>query len=159
MPNGDVLALVPAGAEPEDEAATRRVVEHRRRLGQHRRMTERGRQDAHGRPTARDAVGERGHRRERLEARAAAVPRMSVRWSFIQTDSNTSCSPIRAHAASSVAQSTACGEVLIPIGMRRGSSRPRASPSGWPLIRGPVVTAPSDAEPTSAAYLASTPPA
>ena len=41
---------------------------------------------------------------------------MSVRWSFIQTESNTSCSPMRAHAASSVGQSTACGEVLIPIG-------------------------------------------
>ncbi len=46
---------------------------------------------------------------------------MSVRWSFIQTDSKTSCSPMRAHVASRVAQSTACGEVLIPMERRRAS--------------------------------------
>ena len=80
---------------------------------------------------------------------------MSVRWSFIQTDSNTSCSPMRAHVASSVAQSTACGEVLIPMERR---SRLGHRPPRLAVIRGPVVTAPSDADPTSAAYFAITPP-
>ena len=82
---------------------------------------------------------------------------MSVRWSFIQTDSKTSCSPMRAQIASSVAQSTACGEVLIPIAMRR-RHRAARGPARFAVIRLPVVTAPVEAEPTSAAYLASTPP-
>ena len=45
----------------------------RRRLREHGRMAERVRQHAVAEPLAGDAVGERRHRRERLQARAAAL--------------------------------------------------------------------------------------
>ena len=101
------------------------------RLGQDGLMTECIGQHGVTDPFARDAMDQGRHHGEGLRGSARGVLEMSVRWSFIQTESNTSCSPIRAQAASSVGQSTACGEVLIPIAMRRAAVMP-ALPGEWP---------------------------
>ena len=59
---------------------------------------------------------------------------MSVRWSFIHAPSHPPSSPARRHVASSVAQSTRCGDVLNEIrsgiGSRCSSRRPGAGREG-----------------------------
>ena len=84
---------------------------------------------------------------------------MSVRWSFIQTESKTSCSPMRAQARLERRPVDRLGRGLDADGDAAWppGSASRAGPR-FAVMRGPVVTAPSDADPTSAAYLASTPP-
>ena len=114
-PERHVLTLMPARAEPEDEAAAGHVVEDRRGLGQDRRVAERVRQDAVPTTSCRAPGGRARRPRERLPARAAAIAGGSVRWSFIQPESKTASSPARAQVASRVGQSTSCGEVLKPI--------------------------------------------
>ena len=75
-PERDVLALVPAGAEAEDEPAAGHVVEDRRRLRE-RRTGWRNVFDSTAWPTGvpGHAVGERGEQRERLQAGAAVLDR------------------------------------------------------------------------------------
>ena len=108
--------------EADDEPPAGDVIEQRRLLRQHDRMAERVRQHAMAEPFAGDVMGQRGHRGERSQLRPPRSTAALVMWSFIQTDSNTSCSPIRAQAASRVGQSTSCGEVLMPIEMRPSSA-------------------------------------
>ena len=160
-PERRVLRLEPAGAEAQDEPAAGRVVHDRRGLGQDRRMAERGGQHGMAEPLAGHVVGEGGHRRERLERRArrARAP-MSVRWSFIQTA-----------VEDGVLADPRPGRVeRRPVdGLRRGldpdldapghgRDTPVSALGGWRSSGRRSSPRPRDAESTSAAYLAMTPP-
>ena len=69
-PERDVLRIVPAGAEADDESTAGDVVEDRQLLGQHGRVTEGGRQDGDPQPFPGNVVGQGSQRGERLQARA-----------------------------------------------------------------------------------------
>ena len=71
---GLVLALVPAGADPELDAAVRDVIHGGGVLGQHRRMAERRGRDEHAEPEARRDRGQAGQRGPGLERAALLVP-------------------------------------------------------------------------------------
>ena len=144
-----------AGIDP------RRLVDHGRRLGDDDRVAERVRQDAVPDLLAGHPVDERAEQRDGLEGWPGAVRSISVRWSLSQADSKTGSSPAAAHASSRAVQVTRCGEVLKPSRMGTCRRQPagtvsRANPR-LARIRCPLITAPSDAEDTSAAYFARTP--
>ena len=68
-----VLALVPAGAQADDEPAARGVIQDRGGLRQDARVAERVGQHGMPDPLARHAVDEGGHRGQRLETGSVAL--------------------------------------------------------------------------------------
>jgi hypothetical protein len=152
-PERDVLADVPPGAETDDEPSPRDVVEQRRLLGEHRRMTERVGQDTVAQPLARHVVSERRHRRERFPAPPAALLR-GVGDVVVHPDRFE-------HVVLADPRPRRLERGPVDL-LRRGLDADRDAAGHRPVsvacIRRPVVTAPSDAVETSDAYFAMTPP-
>ena len=152
-PERDVLADMPSRPEADDEPPAGDVIEQRRLLRQHDRVAERVRQHAMAEPLAGDVVGQRGHRGERLPAPPASLHR-GIRDVVVHPDRLE-------HVV--LADPRPGGVQGRPVDLLRGgldadrdAARHRRSSSA--CVRPPVVTAPCDADPTSAAYFASTPP-
>ena len=162
-PERQMLSFVPAGAEPDDEATAGGVVQDRGGLGQHGRVAERRRQHAVPDPLAWHPMDERRHRGQRLEARS--VPLVGdVRQVVVHPDrvEHLVLADPRPRAVERRPVDR-LGRGLDPdrdAAHQRSPARRAQRPDvRLAVIRGPVVTAPCDAEPTRAAYFARTPPA
>ncbi len=128
IPNGRCSRLVPAGAQTHDEPAAGGVVHDRRGLGQDRRVAERGRRARRDPATCPGRGGRAPPSRSALPrlgpcALVRDVGQVVVHPDRRRTPRARRCAP-RRH--SRVGQSTACGDVLIPIGT--GRVIPRCSP-------------------------------
>src|SRR6185369_5851537 len=158
-----------------DESTLRRMVEDRRRLREEDGMAERVRQDRVTDGHARDVVGERRQQGQGLERRARDLG-VHVGQVVVQPPAVEPA----ARLAAELAGPSPGGVERRPVDvLRRGlepdpdrhpalmtdSANTAGDPSGAPLrpraavIRRPVVTAPCEADETSAEYLAMTPPA
>ena len=146
-PEGQVLALVPARTEADDEPAPGRVVEDSGRLGEDRRMAERDRQDAMAQPlpgtwwtSAAIAVSASQSSRR---GRATDVRQVVVHPGRVEDVVLADARPRRVEGR----PVDALGRGLDPDRDRRRGSQSISPASvagpGTPVIRGPVVTAPS----------------
>ena len=131
------------------------MIEDGQLLGEHGRVAERRGQDADPERLAGNTVGERGEKRDGLEARPpdriARVVEVIVEPDGFE------------HVV--LADPRPVGVERGPVGVLLGRLdadpvRRRAAHRTWSpaAMRGPVVTAPLAAEPTCAAYFAMTPP-
>ena len=75
-----VLRLVPAGAEPDVEAAAAHPIERGERLGEHRRRPQRLAEHERAEPHVGDAAGQRRERHDRVEAR------LPIGWAAVLGD-------------------------------------------------------------------------
>ena len=151
-----MLPLVPAGPESDDEAPAGGVVEDGRGLGEHRRVAERRREHGMTDPAAGDVVDQRGCGGECLEARPVPIER-DVGQVVVHPDrlEHVVGADTRPHRIECRPVDGLRGR-LDPDRDMTGHAGTRAA-ARFAVMRGPVVTAPVEADPTRAAYFASTP--